>query len=309
MSDRCQIISQDLEEPLPGTAAVARAWLLVEDDGPWGPDALTMSTVPEAVAAKVGADAEAAGVRVQLVRRVDRQRSDAERRTVFLCRSGPSGAWVRRLLLTDDELAALDLSLAHREQPPTDVGLEGVACEPVEDDLLLVCTHAKRDACCAQFGRPVAEAVAKRAPEQTWETSHTGGHRFAATMIVLPDGLTFGRLEPRDVTTLVNALGNGRIPLANYRGRSVDSGPEQSAEVAVREAAGASGRDAARVVDSRVDGGATVVTVEVDGAPWRAVVASRPLGTLRSISCGGTPEDRASHQVVSVGPATPVAQA
>lgn len=298
MTDRCQLVSSNLDEPLPGTAATATAWLLVEDPGPWGRDALAMSSVPPGIAATVGARAIEADVRVQLVRRLDRQRTDPDRRTVFLCRSGPGDAtWTRRLRLTDEELGELDLAVAHREVPPDDLG------EPVDGDLFLVCTHAKRDACCAQFGRPVADAVATLAADRTWETSHTGGHRFAGVLVVLPAGLTFGRLTAADGATIVNALGNGRIPLEHYRGRSVDRGPAQAAEVAVRREARADGREQVRVRSVRRDGGAHVVIVAVDDVPWRAVVASRPLGAVRTLSCGGVPEDRLGHEVVAVGPA------
>ncbi|OEV07469.1 sucrase ferredoxin, partial [Streptomyces nanshensis] len=39
----CATASRDLAEPLAGTAATARTWLLIEQPGPWGRKALTQS--------------------------------------------------------------------------------------------------------------------------------------------------------------------------------------------------------------------------------------------------------------------------
>ena len=53
---------------------------------------------------------------------------------------------------------------------------------------LLVCTNGTRDTCCARLGRPVAAAAARRFPDQVWEVTHTSGHRFAPTTVLLPSG-------------------------------------------------------------------------------------------------------------------------
>lgn len=299
MDDRCSVVSADLEEPLAGSAAVVPAWLLVEDVGPWGPDGLTASTIDPGVAATLESRAKEAGVRVQLIRRHERVRTSATHRVVYWVHSGPGQPWARRAEVAEDDLAELDPSIAMRPESPSDVG------EAVEDDILLVCTHAKRDACCAQLGRPLAASLANKVPEQTWETSHTGGHRFAGIVIALPDGHTFGRLVPRDIRTLVNALQSGRVPLGNYRGRSAVTGPAQAAEVAVRQTSGIDGRRAVRAVGMSEQAGATVVQVDADGDRWRVIVASRPFGTLRIISCGGSREDRQIHEVVGVAPVGP----
>ena len=50
----------------------------------------------------------------------------------------------------------------------------------------LVCTNGKRDACCARDGLPVARALAALRPDEAWECSHLGGHRFAANVALAP---------------------------------------------------------------------------------------------------------------------------
>ena len=57
-----------------------------------------------------------------------------------------------------------------------------------------MCTHGRHDACCAERGRPVAAALTAARPEQTWEVSHVGGDRFAANLLVLPEGLYYGQV-------------------------------------------------------------------------------------------------------------------
>ena len=76
-----------------------------------------------------------------------------------------------------------------RRSPPALPG--AAAAEPV----LLVCTNGRRDVCCAVRGRPVALEAARRRPGAVWESSHTGGHRFAPTGVLLPHGVTLARLD------------------------------------------------------------------------------------------------------------------
>ena len=77
--------------------------------------------------------------------------------------------------------------------------------------MLLVCTHARHDQCCAVRGRPVAQALARAFPDETWESSHLGGDRFAATMILLPHGLYYGRVPTADAAAIVERYLQGEI--------------------------------------------------------------------------------------------------
>lgn len=44
----------------------------------------------------------------------------------------------------------------------------------------LVCTHGKKDTCCAELGRPIMNAVTSVEETDMWECTHIGGDRFAA---------------------------------------------------------------------------------------------------------------------------------
>jgi hypothetical protein len=114
--------------------------------------------------------------------------------------------------------------------------------EPLEHPLLLVCTHGKRDRCCARYGQVLCAAVHDRAPDGwVWQASHVGGDRFAGNLVCLPEGLYFGRVGRTDAQRLLARYLAGGIELDRYRGRSCYPFVVQAAERAVRERAGLTG--------------------------------------------------------------------
>jgi len=72
-----------------------------------------------------------------------------------------------------------------------------------------------------------------------WECSHTGGHRFAPTGVLLPHGQTFGRLSGTSAVAVLDAATRDEVPTQllgeTYdRGRSHLSAAGQAAESIVR---------------------------------------------------------------------------
>lgn len=89
---------------------------------------------------------------------------------------------------------------------------------------LFVCTDGKHDRCCALRGRPLLLAlraeIARRGDSTcVVESSHLGGHRFAANCLALPAGELYGRLDPEDAPALLEQLSGGRVYARRYRGR------------------------------------------------------------------------------------------
>ena len=107
----------------------------------------------------------------------------------------------------------------------------------------LVCTNGARDPCCAIRGPAVAQALERVLPGQVYECSHLGGHRFAANLLVLPEGLCFGRLDVRAAVAVASELEEGRLPLDHLRGRTGLSPEQQAAEILVRRELGLTGFD------------------------------------------------------------------
>ena len=68
----CSVSSARLDEPLAGSGPRAAAWLAIEQPGPWGRRALTESHLDVGLGRELSRRAEAAGVRIALIRRPGR---------------------------------------------------------------------------------------------------------------------------------------------------------------------------------------------------------------------------------------------
>jgi len=225
----------------------------VEYRGVWGHDALRASGLSAEVKAHLRGRARAlAPAKVLFVRRTERRRHDALR--VFWGGSADRDSWLR-----GSEIA--------RHEELLELDFERSSGEPVEHPLLLVCTHGKHDRCCARSGRPLFQALADAADEGwIWQSSHVGGDRFAGNLVVLPEGLYFGRVGPDEAWTVLDEYLEGRIDLPRYRGRSWQSFPLQAAEQAVRERTGLTGITDVTVASTdpiRLEAGGGVYEVEV----------------------------------------------
>lgn len=273
--DTCARRSTDRDEPLAGTASQVRRWVLVEQPGAWGIDALLESGLPDGVGARLELAARRVRARALLIRRYGR--TAAGRRSVFLVSS--RRRTVTRLTLDDPaELDALDLSPLGADR-----ALPG---DPVDVPLLLTCTNGRHDPCCSEFGRPIAAAL-DAAPEvaEAWECSHIGGDRFAGNLLVLPHGLYYGRVEPADALEIAAAHGRGEIVLRHYRGRSLHPFAVQAAEASARAALDVPVIDDLVVTGWRTEGARTRVHLQARDERWVATVRSAPSAEPFQLTC------------------------
>lgn len=234
----CAAICRRLDEPLIGTApSTAAGWLLIEHPGPWPAYGLPQD-VPTAVA-RFARRALGHGVRTQLIRRPDRTGRQVELPTVLVAGGLAGRRWLERRDL-DDPGAFGGLDPAAFAEPAA----PGFG-SPVEA-ALLVCTHGRREVCCAKYGRPVAQALAARFAPLVWETTHVGGDRFAANLVVLPSGGYYGRLDPAEAVDVAQAALDGRIDLDRFRGTAGLPEAAQAAECLLRRALGVAESEAVR---------------------------------------------------------------
>jgi hypothetical protein len=214
---RCSDAARDRADPLLATAPPAGRLLLIEVPGPWGRAGLTGSRLAADVTGPLATAADAAGIRVQLIRRPGRHAGP--RRPGTMATAG-THAWA----IADPDAGLVRWGRWRDEHDLLGVDL-GASLDPVSDAstgpqrLALICTHARHDVCCAVRGRPVAAAVSVGSDRDTWETSHLGGDRFAANLLLLPEGEVFGGLDSDAVLATVELLDAGRLDLAHYRGR------------------------------------------------------------------------------------------
>lgn len=207
-------------DPMVGTAAPAAGFLLVEQPGGWGRQALTSSRLDPDVGREISQRGIARGLRVLLIRRPGRHRAPQRRAwAVVSARPGREVTWWGDFG-DDEELLTLPL--------------DGSAGTPSYEPFFLVCTHGRHDTCCAVEGRPVAAAIARIRPGEVWECTHVGGDRFAANVVAMPHGLYYGRVGPGQVADLVKAHDRGEVLPDLLRGRSVMPPASQAAVAEVR---------------------------------------------------------------------------
>ncbi|WP_445167978.1 sucrase ferredoxin [Mycolicibacterium sp. Dal123E01] len=221
--DGCSDQSLARNDPMYGTASAGKSWLLLELCGGWGPSAFLES--PASIDPKLGLAivrrAEAAGMRIAAIRRHGR-RPDTPRWRWFVaqCEIGSEALYGGEV---DDPRGYLDLALD---------GSDGTASP---DPLVAVCAHGRHDMCCAVRGRSAAASIAATYPELAWECSHLGGDRFAATMLVLPIGLCYGRVDSTDAAALIGRYLDGRLDDQLLRGRTSLPHSVQAAQHFARE--------------------------------------------------------------------------
>ncbi|WP_030381620.1 MULTISPECIES: sucrase ferredoxin [unclassified Streptomyces] len=316
----CTTASQALAEPLPGTAAPARTWLLLEQPGPWGVKALTSSQLAPRLGRALEAAAKDTGVRLALIRRPGRHadpdpgapaRADEAAlpvRQVYAAHTLPGLSWLHDATVTDPEqLLDLDFEALGAGDPYTfDRALGG---RPhTGDPLALVCTNGKRDRCCAVLGRPLATELAAAGVPGIWEVTHLGGHRFAPTVLVLPYGYAYGRATAPLVQEALRGVREGRIVLEGCRGGSAWERPGQAAELAVRAHTGVHAADALTV--ARTEGTAPhweVTVAHADGRLWRVTVVRGASSPPRPESCGSVLGSPARMDVTAVRELHPTA--
>lgn len=276
---RCSAASVAVAESTVGTATAGVGWVCLEQPGAWGPKAFTSSNLDPAVGKAFEDAATAAGLRPQLIRAPGPHPATHDRpRRVIVASSRPGGTWMVAGQVTDPRrILDLDFDAVAAGRRP-----DWPELEPVVDPVLLVCTHARRDLCCATLGRDVARRAAAAYPGRVWESSHLSGHRFAATTALLPWGHMHGRVL--DATTILAGADAGKLVGTGWRGRSTWPSGGQVAEAAIRERQGRWDIDAATVTAE-----GTRWRVSIDNQDWLVDVDEHADGAAPP-SCGKAEE-------------------
>jgi hypothetical protein len=260
----CATLSRALTEPLYGTASRVRGWVLLEQPGPWGREAVTESRLDRDLARTLDRKAADAHLRLLLIRRAGR--GTGRPHACFVAHTSRAGRWLERRQLDDPaELLELDMAKVVAGERP---GFGEAATDPV----YLVCTNGRHDRCCATYGRPAALTLAASHGELVWESSHVGGDRFAGNLVCLPGGHYFGRVGPDEAELVVGLHRKGVIDLDHYRGCCVDPPVVQAAEWFARARTGLRGvGDLDLAGRERLDGDLHEVRFRRPGGPVVAV--------------------------------------
>ena len=288
LDDAPTICSTFTGEQLAGTAKPGTLILALEYYTGWGRDILDGTALGPELNAQVKDFLKANNAELQFIRRPGREgqnRKNNPTRVLYIAWAKGTDPVLERIDLPSVE-ALLDLDLSQPGNTP--------GARRVDHPILLVCTHGKRDRCCAVRGRPLAAALndhfsacptavdmkvpladedalvaeaeaaglgagplsdGRSFPDATpstnatnhnsapvdsvdpviWESSHTKGHRFAPSMLLLPANYSFGRMALNGATALVEHAQRGEMWLQGNRGRGSVGPASQSAQMAVAQ--------------------------------------------------------------------------
>ena len=202
--DTCSALSIAAGEPLLGSAPQVGAWLMIESPGAWSAkplndlDAMLARWLDDALAALTSRYGSA---RPQLIRR----------------RESTSGGTITVMLGLEDELLRAEFdNLAALVAAP----LDERAFRREERPQYFMCTNGRRDGCCSKFGLPALRVLRDTVGDRAWQTTHTGGHRFAPNVLVLPGAAMYGRVLEADAAQFAAEIEQGRTPVAYLRGHT-----------------------------------------------------------------------------------------
>ncbi|WP_298251727.1 sucrase ferredoxin [uncultured Arthrobacter sp.] len=287
----CSNAARERADPIAGTAPRGLVWILIEYRGGWPPNGFDGLDLEPGTKARVFSAAQAQRARILLMRRPGRR-----------THGGP-GRWA---VLRHDSAGAYRQQWGTWDRDEDLAGIAGALERPGElghPPVVLVCTHGQHDVCCSVRGRPVARALGERWPELVWECAHVGGDRFAATVVVAPDGVYYGNLDEEAAVGVVEGHLADRIGADHLRGYTDLPSAHQAAICGALGHVGPAGRNDYIVAGSTRD-----------GDTWRVRLTGRPAQLAdievevqahrtppRQLTCrGAQPSPAIDYELVSV---------
>ena len=239
----CSELSRRASEQPFGTASVGGVWLLVEYPYAWGKHALADSNLSPLI--KNHLSSTLARVPHSRLLFIKRERECAGGISFFVVRCREREPFIVSFELEQyAELLEIDVAAIVRGQLPG-------GARRTSEPLFLVCTHGKRDKCCAKFGYPLYKAMREEAGDAVWQSSHVGGDRFAGNLVCFPHGLFYAHTTEEAGRHAIAEYRRRRLVLDRFRGRSCFAYHVQAAEFFIRSELNLAGLDELRYVDAR----------------------------------------------------------
>jgi hypothetical protein len=218
----CAKAAGEAGEDLIGSASPCQTYILIECPLPWASSAFESKSIPQNLRDLIrSTKALDRSLRFLLVTRP--APSDRPHLLIYEQQPGLFSSGYRRWEGTVDHLDQVAPMIQSYLAGQLNLGIS--LNRDIRD--LLVCVHGSHDKCCAKFGLPFyRDAIATVAQlghsnVRLWQTSHFGGHRFAPTLIDLPAGRCYGRLDQAALQAILTRSGNVQEINSVYRGWSL----------------------------------------------------------------------------------------
>lgn len=273
----CSVASTQALEPIFGTGADETLhWIAVEVRGPWRAKALVDNQLSAPVQDWLREQKARPGTRPLFIKR----RGKRQGITVFYVNVVLGR--VHRFELTDYE-ELLTIPWSELRAGSLHQGLS-------DEQPIFVCTHSTRDHCCGLHGPAVARELESELPGQVWQCTHLGGHRFAATLVAMPQGVHFGRVRASECHHLARELGAGRVyDLQRFRGLVRYPPAVQAAEASIRQAHNLTSLEAVSAESYTQEKDHWKVVITTNDSRHNLRVHRESTATLTPSSCGADP--------------------
>lgn len=236
----CSELSQLLEEDPIGTAPIWDKCIVIELAAPWSAKIENSKNFEESIRNKIS-ELNLAGQKVRLQCILpDPLYSQPGMRRVILFKRNPrflASADRAEYLVPKKRLSEICLSILENSIDLGKYKKFKQMNNSVRD--ILVCTHGNRDRCCGSIAIPLynklkgyyTDSLKIKGGIRIWRTSHTGGHRFAPTIIDLPQARYWAYANKMMVDSIITKSEPITNLKKNYRGCALlASIPEQNSE-------------------------------------------------------------------------------
>jgi len=222
----CSAVSKANGEDPIGSATPCDRWLAIEIPLPWLERHATEHQIASPILNMIQTLGNEYGIQVRMLALAPDREYSHPSLTRVLYGQRPAGLFAKyakqEFVLPSDRVVALATALL--TQPELISRFESYRHETSHIRELAVCTHGNVDVACARFGYPIYKklrsqyAAALQGKLRVWQCSHFGGHRFAPTLVDLPAGRYWGRLESDKLEGFVWCRGKVSELRPFYRG-------------------------------------------------------------------------------------------
>ncbi|MGB7443812.1 MAG: sucrase ferredoxin [Coleofasciculaceae cyanobacterium] len=218
----CAEASRKLGEDIVGSGTNHQTYVLVEYPTPWAANALESEGLPDNLKSLI-AQVEQSKRSVRFLLINDNQTRKKKSRKVLIYEKKEKGL-IKGYGKQEFEVENID-QVAEVVSKGLSKGTKHFETDSNKTRDILVCTHGNHDLCCGKYGAPFYNQALITLSElslgnnvRMWRASHFGGHRFAPTMIDLPEGRYYGVLDQESFKSIITRSGDVSCLKKVYRG-------------------------------------------------------------------------------------------